>query len=69
MEMLKGLRKPAMVLAGGVALMCLNAGGALAQIHPTVPEIDPASAVGALALVVGVLALMSERFRRTRKAD
>ena len=68
--MLKGLRKPALVLAGGVALMCLNAGGALAQvIHPTVPEIDPASAVGALALVVGVLALMSERFRRTRQAD
>lgn len=47
------------------ALLLLTASGAaLAQVAPTVPEIDAASGTGALALLVGVVALMGERRRK-----
>lgn len=44
--------------------LLLVSGMTLAQTQPGVPEIDAAAGTGALALLVGAVALLRERRRR-----
>lgn len=46
---------------------CASSGGRAAGCVASVPEIDASAGTNAIALLAGVLALMAERRRRSRK--
>jgi hypothetical protein len=58
------MRNLAWTLGACGVLWLAGAGSAFAGIVPEVPELDPGSAVGGIALAIGAAVLLVERYRR-----
>lgn len=65
--MMKGMLRAGLSICGLLAVTAALSGTALAQIRTqdSVPEIDPGSIAGAAALLVGGIAMLADRFRKS----